>query len=816
MRHEKLIAQMTLEEKCGLLSGRDIWSTKPVERLGIPPIYLADGPSGLRKQVGAGDHLGLNPSLPATCWPSASTVACTWDPALGEELGRALGEEAAAQGVDVVLGPGLNLQRSPLCGRNFEYFSEDPHLAGKLAAGYIRGIQSRGVAACPKHFAVNNQELLRMVSDSVLDERTLRELYLAGFELAVKEGRPRAIMTSYNRVNGVYANENEHLLCDILAGEWGFDGAVVTDWGGSNDHVEGVRAGSHLEMPGTLGDSDRQLAEAVRAGRISEELVDQRADELLGLILGADRPPQGGAVFDEEKHDALAAKIAEQAVVLLKNEQSLLPLPAGARAAVIGDFAAAPRYQGAGSSLVNPTRLKNALQALDGLPLECLGYAPGFERNGAPNEALKTQAADLAKQADVVLLYLGLPEIYETEGLDREHMCLPPNQVELLKAAAAANPNIVVILTGGSPVETPWLDLCRALVYAGLPGLAGAAAALRVVCGQVCPAGRLAQTWPLAWQDEPVSRYWPGRRRTAEYREGSYVGYRYFETAGVPVRFAFGYGLSYTRFVYDELEVSREAVSFTLHNAGSVDGAEVAQVYVGLPGGKVFRPAKELKGFSKVFLRAGERRRVTIPLDGDAFRYFNVKTDRWETETGEYQVMVGASCADIRLEGRAAVQGSGAPCPYEPKRLAHYYSAKVEEMPDEEFEALLGRPLPASDWNEKAPLEMNDAVCQLYYAKSTPARLIWRLLTWLKDRSIRKGKPDLNILFIYGLPFRGIAKMMNGMVTMEMAHALLVMANGRFFRGLLALALAFFAGRRAQRRQKNSAKQLDSAPAHTG
>lgn len=800
MNYSELIAQMTLEEKCGLLSGRDIWSSKPIERLDVPSIFLADGPSGLRKQVGAGDHLGLNASLPATCWPAAATVACSWDPALCEELGQALGAEAAAQGVDVVLGPGLNLQRSPLCGRNFEYLSEDPYLAGKLAAGYIRGIQRRGVAACPKHFAANNQELHRMTSDSVVDERTLRELYLTGFEIAVKEGRPKTIMTSYNRVNGVYANENEHLLQDILVKEWGFSGAVITDWGGSNDHVEGVRAGSHLEMPGTLGDSDRQLGEAVRSGRIPQELVDRRVDELLTVILAA--PRRKPETFEEAAHHALAKKIAGQAVVLLKNEGSALPLEKGTRVAVIGDFAAAPRYQGAGSSLVNPTRVENTLEALANFPLEMVGYAQGFERGGARNEGLKAEAVALAKQADAALFYLGLPEVYEAEGLDRQHMCLPQNQVEALEAVAAACPRVVAVLAAGSPVETPWLGSCKALVYTGLCGQAGAAAALQVICGQLCPAGRLAQTWPLAWQDEPVSRYWPGAQRTAEYREGPYVGYRYFETAEKPVRFAFGYGLSYTRFEYSDLAVRENAVEFTLCNAGPVDGAEVPQVYVGLPGGRSFRPTKELKGFAKVFLKAGESRRVTVLLDDKAFRYYNALTGRWETEAGAYRVMVGASAADIRLEGTAEVAGSGAPCPYMPGQLPSYRAGRVEAVADEEFQQLLGRPLPAAAWEKGAPLGMNDALCQMCGARSGLARLVYRALTWRRDRSLRRGKPDLNILFIYNLPFRGIAKMMNGAVTMEMAQALLVMVNGEFFKGLGALARGFFASRRALRAGK--------------
>ena len=801
MKHKELIDQMTLEEKCGLLSGRDVWSTRAVERLGIPSIYLSDGPTGMRKQMGEGDHLGLNASLPATCWPTAVTVACTWDPELGEQLGRALGEEAVAQGVSVVLGPGLNIQRSPLCGRNFEYFSEDPILAGKLAAGYIRGIQSNGIAACPKHFAANSQETLRMASDSVVDERTLRELYLTNFEIAVKEGRPRCIMSSYNKLNGTYANESRELLRDILVDQWGFEGAVVTDWGGSNDHVEGVRAGSHLEMPGTGGDSDRELAEAVRAGRISEAEVDQRVDELLDVVFAIAPKEKADGSFDKDAHHALAARVAEQAVVLLKNEGDILPLAKGARVAVIGDFAANPRYQGAGSSLVNPTKLECALDVLGDMPLESVGYAQGFTRADAPDKALADQALALAKQADTVLLYLGLTEVSETEGLDREHMRLPDNQVELLKAVAAVNPNVVVILAAGSPVETPWLGSCKALVYTGLCGQAGAGAALRAVCGLVDPSGRLPQTWPVEWADEPVSRCWPGRQYTAEYREGPFVGYRYFETAQKPVRFAFGFGLSYTSFAYSDLVATERAVEFTLTNTGSAAGAEVAQVYVGLPGSALLRPAKELKAFQKVWLAPGESRRVRLELDDKAFRWYDDAAKAWKVEGGEYAVMVGASCADIRLSAAVRVEGEAAPAPENRQALDCYYACRLHEVPDAAFKALLGRELPRADWDEAGrTLGWNDAVCQLYYAKNPVARLVGKKLRGMKEKSIAAGKPDLNILFIYNMPFRGIAKMMNGMVSLDMARDILFLVNGHFFRGLGRLARDFFANRKAQKR----------------
>ena len=472
---ELLLKKLTLEEKCALLSGAETFKTRGMPEHGIPQIWLSDGPHGLRKQAGESDHLGLNPSVPATCFPTASAVANSWDAALGEEIGAALGEEAAAQEVSVVLGPGLNMKRNPLCGRSFEYFSEDPYLAGKLAAGYIRGIQSKGVAACPKHFAVNSQETRRMASDSIVDERTLREIYLTGFEIAVKEGHPRSIMSSYNLVNGTYANENKHLLMEILRGEWGFDGAVITDWGGSNDHALGVKNGSTLEMPAPGGDSVRELLAAVESGKISESDIDARLSELLPLVFDTkaalDAAPRE---FDAAAHHALARRAAEESLVLLKNEGSLLPLAAGTKVAVIGDFAKNPRYQGAGSSMVNSTQVDVLLDKLIDSELNVIGYQQGFDRHGKPDAALQKSACELATQADAVFLCMGLDEIAESEGLDRSNLRLAQNQVELLQAVAAVNPKIVVVLYSGSVVETPWLDNCQALLYAALGGQAGA------------------------------------------------------------------------------------------------------------------------------------------------------------------------------------------------------------------------------------------------------------------------------------------------------------------------------------------------------
>lgn len=805
MKHQDIISKLSLDEKCYLLSGRDFWSTFSVEKKGVPSINLSDGPHGIRKQEGAGDQLGLGGSLPATCFPTAATIANSWDPELGEEIGRNLGEEAACQDVAVLLGPGLNIKRSPLCGRNFEYFSEDPYLAGKMAAGYIRGIQENGVSACPKHFAANNSELRRQASNSVVDERTLREIYLTGFEIAVKEAHPKSIMSSYNEVNSVYANENEHLLQEILRDQWGFDGFVVSDWGAGNDFVKGVAAGSHLEMPTTGGDSAEQLIKAVKAGRIDESMVDRRVDELLDVVLSTSKAVEAykGRTFDIEQHHAAAMKASEQSIVLLKNEDNILPLKEGAKVAVIGDFAETPRYQGAGSSVVNPTKLDSCLDVIQSFPLEVAGFEKGYPRVGAGDPAMQAAAVELAKKADYVLLYLGLDEISESEGLDRQHMKLPASQVELLEAVSAVNENVIIVMAAGSSVEMPWIGKCKAMVHGYLCGQAGASAILKVILGQVNPSGKLSESYPVSYDDVSSKPYFPAKQRSVEYREGLYVGYRYYESVNKPVLFPFGFGLSYTTFEYSDITASDKEVSFTLKNTGACDGAEVAQVYVSALAPKIYRPAKELKGFKKVFLKAGESRRVTIPLDDKAFRYFNTKTDRFEIDGGKYNIMVGASAADIKLCAEVDVKGTQAPLPIEMTELPSYAAADIMNVSDEEFTRLLGHPIPDGSWTGN--LRMNDAIAQLYYAKSLKARLVGRIMQGMLNKSMAKGKPDLNIIFVTNMPFRAIGKMAGGMVSQEMCESIVTIVNGHavaFFKGLGGLIAGFFRQRKVQKKAK--------------
>ena len=786
MKNAEIIAKLNLEQKCALLSGAGTFTTRGCPKAGVPSITLSDGPNGVRKQAGAADHLGLNPSVPATCFPTAATVACSWDPALGEQIGQAMGEEAAAQEVAVLLGPGLNTKRSPLCGRNFEYFSEDPYLSGKMAASYVRGIQSNGISACPKHFAVNSQELRRMASDSVVDERTLRELYLTGFEIVVKEAKPKTIMSSYNLINGTYANENRHLLMDILRGEWGFDGAVVTDWGGSNDHALGVQNGSTLEMPAPGGDAVRELMQAVQSGKITEADVDARLDELLTLVFDTHAAVQSHSrTFDADAHHALARRAAAESIVLLKNESDLLPLAEGAKVAVIGDFAQTPRYQGAGSSAVNSIKVDTFLDCLKESGLASVGFAPGFDRQGKPDAAKQAEAVALAQKAEVVLLCLGLDEIKESEGLDRGDMRLADNQIELLKAVQQANPNTVVVLSAGASLETPWLKHCRTLLYGALGGQAGAGAMLDVLTGKVNPSGKLAETWVNAYADTPAKDNFAGPDRMVQYREGLYVGYRYYQTAGVPVAFPFGYGLSYTSFAYSNLQAASNGVTLTVTNTGKRAGAEIVQLYVAKPGAEVLRPAQELKGFAKVQLQPGESKTVTIPLDDKAFRYWNTKTDSWEVEGGSYELRVGASSADIRLTAVVEVAGTGAPNPYAGKHLPHYTSGKVQSVPDDEWATLLGRPVQQG----KVKFDRNMTLGELNHSRSPLGWLIWLVLTALLNASYKRGKPDLNVLFQYNMPLRALAKMTSGAISMGMVDGIVMELQGFWIIGLVRVII---------------------------
>ena len=817
-KHQDLIDQLTLKEKARLVSGKDFWQTVNVDRLNIPSAFLSDGPHGVRKQAAAADHLGLNASIPATCFPTAATMANSWDPELGEGLGQRLGQEAAVQKVNVLLGPGLNIKRNPLCGRDFEYFSEDPYLAGKMAAGYVRGIQSNGISACVKHFACNNQEENRMTLDSVVDERTFREIYLTAFEIAIKEGKSKSIMSSYNLINGTYANENEHLLVDILRKEWGFKGLVVTDWGGNNDGVASLKCGNQLEMPGTP-DRAEYILKAIEDGSLEESILDDNVDTLLDVIFntmknGVNKAPEK---FDVEDHHLFALKCAEESAVLLKNN-GVLPLNNETKVSFIGDFLYLPRYQGAGSSIVNPTKLDKTSDLLKDYGFNLVGCSRGFNRYGKKSKKLHDEAIKLAEQSDVVVLYLGLDEVTEAEGLDRSDMRLKDNQLELVKDIKKLNKKIVVVLSCGSAVEMPFIGDVDAILHCYLNGQGGALATLNILSGKVNPSGKLSETLPVKYEDVASSDNFPSHKRTIEYREAYGVGYRYFEKAEVKPAFPFGFGLSYTTFEYKNLKVDEKGVSFEITNTGNVDGKEISQLYVGLQGSEVIRPVKELKGFAKVFLKAGETKKVSIPFDDKTFRYFNVKTNKWEIEKGTYDIYVGASSDDIRLTATIFQKGTEAELPYDIKSLPNYALGNLRNLPDQEFELLLGHPIPSGELpfykKNRMVVDYNTTMRELRYSKRWVGRLVGKAIPWFTRVLIKFGNRELANTLIMGVvhqPMRGMSRFSGGGLRMSQLDGLIMMFNGHFWKGLHHFNKEGRKYKRIEKAEKKAAKQNQNA-----
>ena len=661
----KLISQMTLEEKCSLLSGLDFWHTKPIERLGIPAVMVSDGPHGLRKQDQHGDHLGVNESIKAVCYPAACASAASFDRDLLSQIGQGVGDACQHEQVAVNLGPAVNIKRSPLCGRNFEYFSEDPYLTAELSTSLIKGVQSRGVGVSVKHFAANSQEHRRMSSDSVVDERTLREIYFPAFESAVKEGKAWTVMCSYNRLNGEFASQNRWLLTDVLRGEWGFDGYVMSDWGAVSDRVKGVHAGLDLEMPSSGGTNDKRVLEAVRAGTLDEKDVDLAVERLLRVHERYLRNARPDTPWDMEAQHEQARRLAAECMVLLKNEEDMLPLSAGETVAVIGKFAKVPRYQGGGSSHINSFKVESLMDALAGQP--GITYAQGYDtQSEEPDEALIAEAVEAAKRADKAVIVAGLPDSFESEGYDRAHMRMPACQVALIERVAQANPNVVVVLYNGSPVEMPWIGRAKAVLEAYLGGQAVGGATKAVLYGEVNPCGRLPESFPLRLEDNPSFLTYGGEGNTAVYNEGVFVGYRYYDRKKMAVLFPFGYGLSYTRFAYDNLRVSAESlrdtdtltVSVDVTNIGKVAGKEVVQLYVADRESSVFRPVRELKGFEKIALQPGETKTVTFRLGKRAFAYWNTRLHDWYVESGVFGIEIGRSSRDIVLSHDVTVEGT--------------------------------------------------------------------------------------------------------------------------------------------------------------
>ncbi|NNK37074.1 MAG: glycosyl hydrolase, partial [Xanthomonadales bacterium] len=658
---ERLLSSLTLEEKASLTSGRDAWSTQPIERLEIPYIWVADGPHGLRRAPST-DTWGYGDQAPATCFPTASALSATWDLELVHRVGQALGDEAQALGVNVLLGPGVNIKRSPLGGRNFEYFSEDPLLAGELAAAYIRGVQSRGVGTSLKHYAANNQETQRMFMNSAVDDRTLNEIYLTPFEIAIKKAQPWTVMACYNRVQGVYGSQSPALLHRKLKEEWGFEGIVISDWDAVIDRVEGIRAGMHLEMPGKPGHlTNHQVIDAVKNGDLDEARLDELVREILAVVLKADASARTGADQKLEAHHALARQVASEAIVLLKNDDGLLPLSPGRhrKIAVVGEFAVEPRYQGNGSSEVKPPRVDRFLDVIRaeyGEEVD-VSYAQGYELDDDKELSLIPEAVRTAQAADVVLVLAGLPQQYESEGIDRTHIDLPPSHNALIAEIAKAQKNLVVVLTNGSAVAMPWVNDVTAILESWLGGQAGAGAVADVLFGAVNPSGKLTETFPARLQDTPAFLNFPGEEGEAIYGERMFVGYRYFDVKEIKPLFPFGHGLSYTTFAYDDMTVSsrtitdREGLTVTanIENTGEVAGKEVVQLYVSDPVSRLQRPVRELKGFTKVSLEPGERQEVRFTLSARDFSYYDSKQARWIAESGEFEISIGASSRDLRL-----------------------------------------------------------------------------------------------------------------------------------------------------------------------
>ena len=800
----KLISQMSLEEKASLCSGLDFWHLKGIERLGIPSIIVTDGPHGLRKQAGSSDHVGLNDSVPATCFPTASALAATWNRELVYEVGQALGEECREEKVGVILGPGANIKRSPLCGRNFEYFSEDPYLTGEMAKSHINGVQSQGIGTSLKHYAVNNQEYRRMTIDAIVDERALREIYLTGYEIAVKEAQPWTVMCAYNKVDGIYCAENETLMTDILKEEWGHQGLVVTDWGAMNDRVAGLKAGIELEMPGAPNGNDALIVAAVQSGQLEEAVLDGAVERILTLIFQVEETHSEDFTYDRQIHHDLARRVAGEGAVLLKNDAAILPLQENAKIALIGQFAKKPRYQGAGSSLMNPTQLDNLHDELTKLiGAENLEYAPGYtERGDHPDEALIQEAVEAAQSADVVVICAGLTDYHEVEGLDREHMKMPPGHDALIQRLTQVHEKIIVVLSNGSPVEMPWVDDVCAILEGYLGGQAGAGAIAEILVGSVNPSGKLAETFPVKLEDNPSSHYFPMGPSIVEYRESIYVGYRYYDTVQQDVLFPFGHGLSYTTFEYRDLQLSqtriaaRDPLTATLKvkNTGTVAGKEIIQFYVRAIESSAFHPDKELKGFVKVALQPGEETEVTIELNQRAFSYYNTQINDWYVEAGAFEILVGASSRDIRLKTSLEVVSTQPAAPQINRdQLQVYYSfPKGTPVSQQDFASLLGKPVPENQGPAKGEFTLNTPVGDM------SASFIGRQLYSFMERQIAKmivGQEDTPTAFLMEamvceMPLRSMLMMGDSPLNREMLDALLIMINGNTFKGMSAFIKA--------------------------
>lgn len=771
MNIEEIISRMTLEDKIALCSGESFWETKKYEKYGIPSLFMCDGPHGLRKQEreNGADMLGVNESRQATCFPAEVTTASSWDDELLTEIGHAIGEEAKDQGVGLVLGPGANIKRNPLCGRNFEYFSEDPYLAGKLAAGFIRGAEAEGIGTSLKHFAGNSQEKCRFNSNSIMDDRTMREIYLSAFEIAVKEGKPSTVMCAYPKLNGIHCSDNKELLDTILRKEWGFDGMVVTDWGAMNDRIEGFRAGCDLNMPGGSEYMEKAAVRAVKDGSLPEKNIDESVRRILKLVFRANEVLKSDHSCDYAKHNEIARKAAEQGAVLLKNEDGILPLSHAQRLAVIGSMAKSIRYQGAGSSHINPKYLSQPLDYIKDAE-----FAMGCDEHGDTDDAMIDKAVKVAENADAAIVFAGLPDRFESEGFDRDNMKLPQGHIRMIEEVARANKNTIIILLTGCVVECDWADSVKAILYMGLPGQAGGEAIANLLYGESNPCGKLAETWWSSYEDVPSSKIY-GKTKDAVYEEGIYIGYRYCEKAGKRIRFPFGYGLSYTSFSYSGLEVKDNVVNVKVTNTGKMTGAEIVQLYVAAPMEGIHRPLRELKGFKKVWLKPGESADVSFELNE---RSFAIWDDGWKIQEGAYKVCVGGLMAQINVNGMNI--------PVKDWQSNSFYENCKGKPKRHEWEAMSGIAY-TPEKLIKGQFTMDNSVEEM-----SDFSLIMKIMYKAVEKTVAKGfggkadyeNPDFRMMMASsaGSPLRSLQ--ISGGMKGGIMSGLLDMANGHFFRGI--------------------------------
>ena len=798
--YQDIISKMTLEEKASLCSGLDFWRTKPIDRLGIPSIMLTDGPHGLRKQAGSSDHLGLNESVPATCFPTASALAATWNRDLAYQVGKAIGEECRQEKVGVILGPGANIKRTPLCGRNFEYFSEDPFLSGEMAKSHINGVQSQGIGASLKHYAANNQEFRRMTINAIVDERALREIYLAGFEIAIKGAQPWTVMCAYNRVNGTYCCEHPDLLTEILKNEWEHQGLVVTDWGAMNERVEALQAGLELEMPGSNSGNDALIAAAVKAGSLDESVLDEAVERILQMTFQAQETLAEDFSYDADAHHTLARRVAAEGAVLLKNDSKQLPLQRDQHIALLGGFAKYPRYQGAGSSFMNPTQLDTFYDEMIKIAgPDNISFAQGYPMKGLTvDEALLEAAVKTAQSADVVVIHIGLPDVFEVEGLDRTHLSLPESHNQLVERISEIHEHVVVVLSNGSPVVMPWVDKVQAVLEGYLGGQAGAGGVADVLYGIVNPSGKLAETFPRQLSDTPSYTYYPGGPKTVEYRESLYVGYRFYDKVDKQVLFPFGHGLSYTTFAYEDIKLSDETINdqetlevvVTIRNTGDVAGKETVQLYVSPVNPTAFRPKAELKGFEKIYLEPDKSGQAHFTLDHRAFAHFNTEIKDWQVEAGDYQILVGASSRQIHLEGKVTVHTPQDIEIPQRDRLPVYVDFPADaQINQEDYESLVGHPVPQNVITKGELATINTPIADMQH--SFVARRLKRTMQKQMATFIEADddSPNAQMMraMVYEAPLRTLLMLGGDQMNREMVNGLLLMINRHFFKGLATL-----------------------------